>query len=378
MNRVIRRSAVECFAASCFVTALVGGVLFAAGCVSPRGGPRQFSKLSAVEKAAALQLFDTYVAQTERLRRVAFPLRRAALEMCPESNITPVWGASIAVTEMLPELYRHGALMRYSLTDRPMFLFITPGGPMDLAGVRAGDVVLRVNGLDVSGPGGVREVSELLDRSEVALLVLLRGEERLLVEVASTLVCGGEALVVTSSSINAYIHGYRTPAVSIYVTSRMLDYVPSDEELALIVSHALGHIIGGDPVYWKKGIADRIGAEVLAAGYVDSGQLSGLVSLHHRWAGWISGRGPGRAEKDRNRKFSEDAELRADRIGAEILAAANVDFGEAIDFWKRMSAESPESIAALHGARHPSTPERFVQLRELHARLFGPSRTPPD
>ena len=352
MNRVIRRSAVECFAASCFVTALVGGVLFAAGCVSPRGGPRQFSNLSAAEKAAALQLFDTLVAQTERLRRVAFPLRRAALEMCPESNITPSWGASIAVTETLPEQYRHGALMRYGLnpmeyglTGGRMFLFITPGGPMDLAGVRAGDEVLRVNGL---GVGSMREVSELLDRSEVALLLLLRGEERLLVEVAPTPVCGGEASLVSDYSINAFTH-----RESIYVTSGMLDYVLSDEELALIVSHALGHIIGGDPIYWGKNI------------------LQGIVAPSWRSI-------PAFAGMDSNRKFSEDVELRADRIGAEILAAANVDFGEAIDFWKRMSAESPESIAALHGARHPSTPERFVQLRELHARLFGPSRTPPD
>ena len=50
-----------------------------------------------------------------------------------------------------------------------------------------------------------------------------------------------------------------------------------------------------------------------------------------------------------------------------------MDFREAIDFWRRMSTESPGSVAAVHGASHPSTPERFVRLRELHARLIGPS-----
>ena len=67
------------------------------------------------------------------------------------------------------------------------------------------------------------------------------------------------------------------------------------------------------------------------------------------------------------------ARLFAARHFAPTLAAANIEFREAIDFWRRMSTESPGSVAAAHGASHPSTPERFVRLRELHARLIGPS-----
>lgn len=367
MNRTTRLSAATAFPAAYPVIALVGGVLFAAGCV---GATRQLSAVdrAAVEAEARRQsemAFDTLVAQTERLGRVAFLLRRAALEWCPEKRITPAWGYSVAVAETLPEEYRHGAWSKYGLADRPMFLFITPGSPMDAAGVRAGDVVVEVNGRAVrDGKRGVEDVSKRLDRGRVGWLELLRGEEPLRVEVTPTRACGKPASVLTDSSTNAFTDGE-----SIFVTSGMLDYVLSDEELALVVGHEIGHIIGD---HLSKQKSNALWGSVLGAalgGLVDglSGSLGaptyGRNARDLADAGAIAGA----------RKFSQDFEREADLIGAEILAAANIDFGEAIDFWRRMSTESPGSVAAVHGASHPSTPERFVRLRELHARLLGPS-----
>ena len=71
------------------------------------------------------------------------------------------------------------------------------------------------------------------------------------------------------------------------------------------------------------------------------------------------------------RAHSQDFEREADLIGAEILAAAGIDFKDAIDFWRRIASEAPGSVMAAHGASHPSSPERFVRLQQLYEELIG-------
>ena len=149
----------------------------------------------------------------------------------------------------------------------------------------------------------------------------------------------------------------------LFVWSGLLDYLRSDEELAVILAHELGHILAGhtmpDPAQTANQAMAQVGGAV-AGGVIGStanfglaGDLAGKLTELALQALIVN---PGQRR----------VETEADEIGLFLLAKAGFDPDNAINFWQRVQNDpnfGGGSFAFL--STHPSSSDRFTHLLSL-------------
>jgi hypothetical protein len=241
-----------------------------------------------------------------RVARVGYRLALAGAPLCPSP--WPLTGL----------LFHH--LAEYEAKDRPLVtrlygvdrgpgvLSVVGGSPAAKAGLRAGDVLLAVNGRPFPSPTEIASIRERsvwrarLEASEMQLedtlrgapadLLVLRGKAELRLRLDSRPACLGRVRLARSGQTNAFATGRY-----VVMTTSMLDFVRNDDELAVVLGHEMAHDIFGHP-----------------ATRSEEGILSGL-GIH-----------PSNVWK---------REAEADRFGLRLMAAAGYDLRAAIPFWRR-------------------------------------------
>ncbi len=138
----------------------------------------------------------------------------------------------------------------------------------------------------------------------------------------------------------------------VMVSSGMMEFLRSDDELALILGHELAHITQG---HVSRGATNTallsIGSSLASAVFPGAGLAAGMLGqlfLNH---------------------FNQDQELEADRVGLRYAANAGYDprAGEAV--MRRMAEEVPHSATASFFSSHPSSVERAVALKKVAGQL---------
>lgn len=241
---------------------------------------------------------------------------------------------------------------RYGLDRGPGVLSVLAGSAAARAGLVAGDVLLSVNGAAFPSP---REIAAERDRdrwrkrveeSEMRLeeqlragparLRLLREGRELELLLDSIPACLGRVRLARSKQVNAFANGRY-----VVMTTAMLDFLRSDDELAVVLAHELSHNILRHPALLdeqgvpKKGLFRAIGG---------------------------------------NAKKVWQTEAEADRFGIRLMATAGYDVGAAIPFWRRYLGKydwMPQIFRT-----HPSLGARERITREAIEGLAGPP-TPP-
>ena len=140
----------------------------------------------------------------------------------------------------------------------------------------------------------------------------------------------------------------------VMVSNGMMDFVRSDDELAMIVGHELAHLTEG---HVSRGATNavllQLGRALAEAAIPGSGLATGVVGrmfMNH---------------------FNQSQELAADRVGMEYAVRAGYDPAAGEEVMRRMSVEVPESATAHFFSSHPSSVDRATALRRLaerHAR----------
>jgi len=163
--------------------------------------------------------------------------------------------------------------------------------------------------------------------------------------------------VLASEDLNAGA----LPGGLIVVTSRLLDEVETENELAFVLGHELGHFRGrhhlrrlGRGATWGLGLA------------VLGGSGSSVPDLTSLVAG-LTARG-----------FDRDQEREADRFGLQLVHAEYGHVGDAARFLERLDAESR---LVAYVSTHPASTERIDELhdfaREQGWPVTGPSAPLP-
>ncbi len=138
----------------------------------------------------------------------------------------------------------------------------------------------------------------------------------------------------------------------VMVTAGMMEFLRSDDELAMILGHELAHIIRE---HVARGAINSallsIGSTLASAVFPGAGVATGLVGqlfLNH---------------------FNQEQELEADRVGLQYAADAGYDprAGEAV--MRRMAEEVPRSATAGFFSSHPSSGERATALKKMAGQL---------
>jgi len=149
----------------------------------------------------------------------------------------------------------------------------------------------------------------------------------------------------------------------IFVWSAMIDTVQSDDELATILAHEIGHVLAGhtksDPseevTSIMTGAAGKIAHEVIAAQGGSWGLAAGLAEA-------IVSEG---LQAVIVNPESQRKELEADEIGLFMMSDAGYDPEQALEFWRRAESDPELSGAGVSFlSSHPSSDIRLKNLEQ--------------
>ena len=155
------------------------------------------------------------------------------------------------------------------------------------------------------------------------------------------------------------VNAFALPGGKVGVYTGLLKLVSSDDELAIVLGHEIGHVTA------------RHGAERMtqSLGIEAASTIAGAATEHSKYAQYagavqqafgVGGNLAGLA-------FSRSQESEADHIGIRYAAKAGYDPRAAITFWKKMAAQKDKASAATSAwlSTHPSDEQRIADLERL-------------
>ena len=323
--------------------------LMLAACATPTA-QRPAIESQATDEETRTQLamvFDRQMEMNGQLWRVSYRLSAAAAELCG-AHVTGSAGIFVATIKSFGEKLRPAALARYpALGEVPTIVYVAAGSGAEAAGLQNNDVITAVDGQAIppsakSSAFYTKLVRAASDRP-IVLSVQRSGEARE-VTVEPHRVCDYPVAIVDKPQINAYADGK-----GIYVYRGMMDFVHSDEDLALVLGHEMAHDFRGHLEAKRKNamVGKAVGMVfdvLLAAGTGVAG-----TTFSNMGGNLTAG------------AYSQEFEAEADYVGLYVLARAGYRIDDAANFWRRMAISSPGSITMT--SDHPATPERFVALQ---------------
>jgi hypothetical protein len=269
-------------------------------------------------------VLDRFREAQARVMRVADPLRIAAAPFCGE-EVVAVIGIYVATrytfVDMIPGQFAFekalnaSAVDRFALGRRPRILVTVPGLPAERAGLRPGDLVIRVGG---KKPGRFVQLDSLrLDGEAPIPVTLERDGQELELELERVGGCAPPGRYMFGTEINAFATHFGSNT-GIYVYGGMLDFFESDDQLAVILGHELAHMI---------------------------------------------------QKHTQNPRASRDTEADADYLGLYLAARAGFDISVAMDVWDAFTLTNPYSTIDWGHYAHPMTPSRSVMVESTVAEI---------
>lgn len=326
--------------------AAVAALLALAACSPMSRLPEINPGLAAAERDKQMELaLREQMRRTERLGSVGWRILEANTDACGE-KLKPRFGFWAFDETLSPEPYRATWRRLYGTHQRPRVFFTAHGSPAHSAGILAGDIVLMAGGVGTETADGVKQAMAKMAEASGPLDILLRRE---VTEIKVTLsprpVCDFPVGLVGGDQVNAYADGSK-----IYVTQGMMRFTATDEELALVVAHELGHNT-------QKHMDAKMGNQLIG------GLIGALISVAIRTDVSQIGSNIGQMA------FSKEFEAEADYVGTYYAAKAGFNVDRAADFWRRMAVEHPAAIG--HGTTHPDTASRFVAIEAAVKEVAG-------
>lgn len=273
--------------------------------------------------------FSEMATLRDRLMRVSYPILSQNADICSKTRKDV--GALTHTLKSYSKKLREGAAREISAKDYPTLMYVRPGSPANKAGLEVGDTILDENGHEVSLPS-----KGLINALEsVGAMTYVRGGETQHVDINPDIICAYDMKLKMTPTINAYATGK-----SIIVTSGMINFVESDEELALIIGHELAH---NELSHVRKIISNLV--------------LSGFAT-----------------------RYTRPFESEADYVGMYYMVRAGYNIDGVENIWRRLGTLSPRGIA--HAKTHPQYPNRYLRLsatrKEIEAKIGGGAPLTPN
>jgi len=190
-------------------------------------------------------------------------------------------------------------------------------------------------------PGGKKGnafLTEKIGESTGAVnLKIRRGQDEPVITLQPLQTCLFPVFLAANDAVNAFADGDK-----VHVTTGMMGFVGSDDELALIIGHELAHNA-------MNHIGKQRGNRM--AGYI----VGSVLDVFLGGTGAFARLG----EQVAAGVHAQDFEEEADYVGVYYAARAGYDVKGAADLWRRMATSNPTAIH-LAGSTHPSTAKRFL------------------
>jgi len=282
------------------------------------------AQLDAEAQTQETQAFARYLKMRRRLDKVSAPILAANADLCTKTRHD--FGIITHTEKSYPKHLRDAAARRLGARETPTVLFVRDSSPANDVGIKPGDILVG----DEDKPMSAR------DKGLVAAntLHILRAGEDMYIEAKAEMVCDYGVTLKMSGAVNAYATGK-----SIIITTAMMDFTNSDDELALVVGHELAHNTMG---HVRKSIWNTV--------------VSGFAT-----------------------RTTRPFESEADYVGLYYMARAGYTLDGVETFWRRLGVKNPKNI--VRAKTHPVTPKRLLSIRiaaeEIEAkRAAGAALTP--
>jgi predicted Zn-dependent protease len=159
------------------------------------------------------------------------------------------------------------------------------------------------------------------------------------------------------------VNAVSLPGGFIYATEGLLRFVESDDELAFVAAHEVGHVAARHHVTMiERYFAASIIIQLLLGVDPTAGQIADIVSFFL------------------TRGFSREHEFQADRLGVLYTHQAGYDAAAGLPFMRRLrdaEGRDPSQFEVLFRT-HPALADRIVRVREQLLQLgYKVSATPP-
>lgn len=245
-----------------------------------------------------------------------------------------------------------GSTVLHPEANEPFVYWVLPDSPAAKAGIQVGDRIVAVGGAAVEpGEKASERLGALLRRhgrvDHAVPFTVVRGGTSRVLEITPENTCDYAFSVRRADRINAFADGS-----GVAITTGMLRFVASDDELALVLGHELAHnTLKHRAAMVQNGVTGGIlGA---AGAPVATGPVGAVIGVGLAIQGATMG-----AEAN-----SQDFESQADYIGAYYAARAGYHVDDAADLLRRFAVLDPGAID-LRGTSHPSTALRFLALEQ--------------
>ena len=298
-----------------------------------------------------------YYTQLARVDAVAFRVRVANREFC--ENVGAQGGMFVATVQSLPRKYRSYANEALNLSwTQPTVISVVEGSPAAYAGIKAGDQIEFLDQDPVPATNTYGFVAGYLrSRGEQPVRVALKrdGVEQA-VELKPILACAIPINYVPSEIVNAYA----TESDKITIFAGIVALARTDAQLAHVIGHELAHAnLGHADKKRLNLLLGMAGGLAIDGGFAVGGIFTdGTFARHLGQAGFMA--------------YSVAFEREADYVGAYYAARAGYDLAGIEEFWRAMGAAHPDSIR--FGTTHPTTPVRFIQMREVATEIADKKR----
>ena len=323
----------------CFLLAMLSS------CMSPNTqrvtlDPTAVAEEAAKQRELALRDFHR---QRNRLWDVAFPILRAGVPLC-DKDVQPKLGVLFHNKFSYDDEWRETAENLFSVTEHLSFSHIASGSPAADSNIKVGDLLIGIRGTEFQGAKAMDDLREtmedLLKTKEKVIEFTISDIEgnRRLETITPVPACAFNPGLVADDRINAYADGK-----SIIITSGMMNFARSDNELATVVAHELAHNAMGHIDAKTINATGGLIVDILAA--VAGVDTQGAFS---RIAG---------------QAYSQGFELEADYVGVYLMALTGLEIETSPDFWRRMATRNPGSIDYAY--THPTAPERFLSMEKV-------------
>ncbi len=203
-------------------------------------------------------------ADQTRIQDVSYRLAIAGKEICGE-HIAPVLGASVGRRQDFMRGKKAEAEAAFGVGDDVTVFAVAQGSPAALAGIQLKDRILKIDGDRIKKTQNVFERMRDSRAGDLSFQIG-RGDDTLEVSVSRQVGCEQGTLIVPSSSADTGYHANRT---EMEVPTGLLRFVRDDDELAIAISHQMGHqILGSMREATDETKADELGLRIArAAGY---------------------------------------------------------------------------------------------------------------
>jgi len=327
---------------------IIAGIFLLTGCATTTGPKVSYSEVRQAQERLEAKAIKHRFQQLERVLNVGY---RLITNLPKEDRIKeyPFLGINVAKLDAVVK-------QAYNLPEENgvVITAVIRDAPAEKAGLKVEDIILRMGDRWIKGLDNFRYASSstnLKGKENIEIEVNRYGEDKVFLCEVGTV----PRKIIFDMVDRPEINAGAGPDL-ILVTYGMMNFVKSDDEIAVVLAHELAHITKGH-------IAKISGVEVLTGiAAIGVGILSEHISPG---SGADIVRAASGVGEVFNRSYSRDLEREADYFGLKYVKFAGYNYEAATEVWERFAIEVPKSMVGSYLNTHPTSPERMVRLEKI-------------